>query len=295
MPVHGNAWSARRGGTPPLPSVGGVGHGTQEARHDQRILETVIIGAGTAGPSTGYHLRKRGRTLVILDGNAIVGDNWREQWDTPRLYTPRSTGPGLPFPGERWSFPGKDEVARYLESYAVRWDLSVRMSTRVDTVDPQPGGGFRLDVGGNTITCDNVVVATGTFGRTPAVPRFAGDLDPSIRQLHSSEYRRPSQLQDGPVDRPGEEERGHQWARRVDCAEQLEVDRAQRLADRLEPRPMHWVDTVAAGISGPPARSGITLRRLGAGGIRGEELPSSRHPLERTVASVAESDSGSGN
>jgi hypothetical protein len=48
---------------------------------------------------------------------------------------------------------------------------------------------------GQRIEADNVVVATGTFGRTPYVPDFAADLDPSILQLHSSEYRRPEQLQ----------------------------------------------------------------------------------------------------
>ena len=42
-------------------------------------------------------------------------------------------------------------------------------------------------------------MATGTFGRTPNVPDVAKDLDPSILQLHSSEYRRPGQLRDGAV------------------------------------------------------------------------------------------------
>ena len=31
------------------------------------------------------------------------------------------------------------------------------------------------------------------------MPVFAAELDPRIRQLHSSEYRNPSQLADGPV------------------------------------------------------------------------------------------------
>jgi putative flavoprotein involved in K+ transport len=47
--------------------------------------------------------------------------------------------------------------------------------------------------------CANVVVATGTFGRTPSIPDVADQLDPAILQLHSSEYRRPGQLRDGPV------------------------------------------------------------------------------------------------
>ena len=41
-------------------------------------------------------------------------------------------------------------------------------------------------------------MATGAFQR-PRVPAFATELDPAIRQLHSSEYRNPSQLADGPV------------------------------------------------------------------------------------------------
>src|SRR5690242_12717663 len=102
-------------------------------------IETVIIGAGQAGLATGYHLRQRGRQFVVLDGNARVGDTWRAQWDTLRLYTPRRYDglPGLPFPGDdRWSYPSKDEVADYLESYAARFDLPVRMRTTVDRLEP---------------------------------------------------------------------------------------------------------------------------------------------------------------
>lgn len=164
-------------------------------------IETLIIGAGQAGVSTGYHLKRIGRQFLIVDGNERVGDNWRRQWDSLRLYTPAKYDglPGLPFPHEDWHFPSKDEVADYLEGYALHWDLPVRMSTRVDRLDARPGGGYTATLGDDTISCDNVVIATGTFGRTPYVPGFADGLDPSIRQLHSSEYRRPSQLQLGPV------------------------------------------------------------------------------------------------
>ncbi|TDU87309.1 putative flavoprotein involved in K+ transport [Kribbella voronezhensis] len=163
-------------------------------------IETVIIGAGQAGLSTGYHLRKLGREFVILDGNARLGDNWRAQWDSLRLYTPRKYDglPGLPFPGDRWSYPGKDEVADYLESYAARFDLPVRTSTRVDRLEAAEDG-YAVTIGDHRILARNVVVATGTFGRTPYLPEYAVDLDPAIRQLHSSEYRRPGQLKDGPV------------------------------------------------------------------------------------------------
>lgn len=164
-------------------------------------IETLIVGAGQAGLSTGYFLQQQRRPFLIVDGNQRVGDNWRQQWDTLRLYTPASADalPGLPFPGPPHHYPHKDEVAAYLEAYALRWDLPVRMSTRIDRLDPRPGGGFVASVGADTISCDNVVVATGTFGRTPNLPSLAAELDPSITQLHSSDYRRPEQLHPGPV------------------------------------------------------------------------------------------------
>jgi putative flavoprotein involved in K+ transport len=164
-------------------------------------IETLIIGAGQAGLSTGYHLQRRGRPFLIVDGADRIGDNWRHQWDTLRLYSPAKYDglPGLPFPADDpWHFPGKDEVAAYLESYALHFDLPVRMSTRIDRLEAGPEG-YVARVGADTITCDNVVIATGTFGRTPFVPAFAKDLDPAIRQLHSSEYRRLDQLAPGPV------------------------------------------------------------------------------------------------
>jgi putative flavoprotein involved in K+ transport len=166
-----------------------------------QYTETLIIGAGQAGLSTGYHLKRRGRSLLIVDANARIGDNWRHQWDTLRLYTPAKYDklPGLPFPAARWHCPQKDEVGDYLERYALHFDLPVRTSTRVERLEPRPGGGYLARLGDDTISCDNVVVATGTFGRTPNVPAFAAGLAPSIQQLHSSEYRRPSQLQPGPV------------------------------------------------------------------------------------------------
>ncbi len=163
-------------------------------------IETAIIGAGQAGLATGYHLQRRGRPFLILDANLRVGDNWRANWDTLRLYTPAGYDglPGMPFPGPRWSYPTKDNVADYLASYADRFELPVRTGARVDRLEAVDGG-YAVRLGADTVLAKNVVVATGTFGRTPSIPDFALELDPSIRQLHSSEYRQPTQLRPGRV------------------------------------------------------------------------------------------------
>lgn len=164
-------------------------------------IETVVIGAGQAGLSTAYHLQHRGREVLVLDANDRIGDGWRRQWDSLKLYSPaRYDGlPGMAFPAQPWSFPGKDEVGDFMEAYAEHCGLTVRLGTRVDRVSAREGGGYLITCGSHTIEAENVVVATGTFGRTPYVPACAERLDPMIMQLHSSEYRRASQLRDGHV------------------------------------------------------------------------------------------------
>ena len=164
-------------------------------------VETVIVGAGQAGLATAQRLRSRGRECVVFERSQQIGDNWRQQWDSLRLYTPaRFDGlPGMRFPADPWTFPTKDAVADYLQGYASRWALPVRLGVRVHKLTRQPGHGFVVATDGGPVSCDNVVVATGTFGRTPAIPSCATELDHAILQMHSSEYRRPGQLRDGPV------------------------------------------------------------------------------------------------
>ena len=171
---------------------------------DSQHIDTLIIGAGQAGLSTGQALREHGIPFLIVDAADRIGDGWRHTWDSLKLYTPAGYDglPGLPFPAaDPWHFPGKDEVADYLESYALHHDLPVRLGTRIARLTTRTEGGFvaTLEGDGGTITCRAAVIATGTFGRTPQVPDAAADLNPDIRQLHSSEYRRPGQLEPGLV------------------------------------------------------------------------------------------------
>ena len=166
---------------------------------DTERVETVIIGGGQAGLATGYHLAKRDRPFVILDANERVGDAWRKRWDSLRLFTPaRYDGlPGRRFPARGWSFPTKDEMADYLEDYATRFGLPVRTRVSVDGLSRE-GDRFVVTAGDRRFEADNVVVASGAH-RRPKVPAFAAELDPRIVQLHSSDYRSPSQLREGGV------------------------------------------------------------------------------------------------
>lgn len=166
---------------------------------DLEYFETIVIGAGQAGLSVGYHLARRGIPFLILDARDRIGDVWRDRWDSLRLFTPaRFDGlAGMPFPASANYFPTKDEMADYLESYASRFDLPVRTGVRVDSLTWSDGR-FHVSAGERRFASRQVIVAMSNY-QQPRVPAFASELDPDMVQLHSMEYRRPGQLRAGGV------------------------------------------------------------------------------------------------
>jgi putative flavoprotein involved in K+ transport len=169
---------------------------------DHERFDVVVIGAGQAGLSAGYHLARHGLNFVILEGNDRVGDNWRKRWDSLRVFSPaRYDGlPGMRFPAPPHSFPTGRQIADYLEAYVEMMHLPVRTGMSVAGLwhDGDASDGYRIETGGRHLHANQVVVATGPE-RAARVPEFADQLDPAIRQLHSSDYRNPAQLLDGPV------------------------------------------------------------------------------------------------
>jgi putative flavoprotein involved in K+ transport len=166
---------------------------------DRERVDTVIVGAGQAGLAMGYYLAAQGRNFVIVDGYDRVGDAWRRRWDSLRLFTPAAYDglPGMPFPAPPDAYPTKDEMADYLEAYATRFGLPVRLRMLVEHLVRRRIG-YVLCGDDWCIEADHVVVATGGF-HSPRLPAFASALGPEILQIHSAEYQRPAQLQDGPV------------------------------------------------------------------------------------------------
>jgi len=160
---------------------------------------TAVVGGSQAGLAVGYHLRQRRLPFVILDDNDRIGDAWRSRWDSLRLFTPGRYDalPGMPFPGSPSSYPTKDETADYLEAYAREFELPVRTGIRVERLS-KVGARFEAICSEYSLFAENVVVATGGY-HNPRVPPFARELDESIVQFHSKEYRNPSQIQEGGV------------------------------------------------------------------------------------------------
>ncbi|HSJ70087.1 MAG TPA: NAD(P)-binding domain-containing protein [Acidimicrobiia bacterium] len=167
--------------------------------HDTEYFDTIVIGGGQTGLTVGYELAQRDIDFVILDAADRVGDAWRKRWDSLMLFIPAryASLPGMPFPAEPEAYLSKDDLAEYLERYAEANDLPVRSGTRVTRLSHE-GDAYVVETGGGALRAANVVVAMANY-QVPHVPEFAPDLDPNIVQMHSSRYKRPSQLVDGPV------------------------------------------------------------------------------------------------
>jgi putative flavoprotein involved in K+ transport len=165
-----------------------------------QVLDVLVIGGGQAGLAMGYHLTQRGLRFQIVDSGPEIGHVWRSRWDSLRLFTSGRYDnlPGLPFPADADAYPGKDDVADYLGTYAAEFGLPVRLDTPVTSLARADDGGYLVKAGADAIEAGQVVVATGAF-QQPFTPPVAADLATDVHQLHSADYRRPEQLPAGRV------------------------------------------------------------------------------------------------
>lgn len=194
-------------------------------------FDIIVIGGGQAGLAVGHHLAQHRRDFVILDAGDQVGQSWRARWDSLQLFSPAHFThlPGMPFPASRWHLPSKDEMANYLQSYAARFALPVRLGWRVERLS-RDSDGYLICSAGRNLRADVVVIATGP-AMQPRLPDIADQLDPGIHSLHSVDYRNPGQLPEGTVLVVGAGNSGAEIA--LDLASTHEVVLAGRDTGRL--------------------------------------------------------------
>ena len=160
---------------------------------------TIVIGGGQAGLATGYHLKKVNSDFLILDAESATGDSWRKRWNSLRLFTPAWNNgmPGLPFPGNQRAFPTKEEAADFLSEYKEKFELPVLYNARVTMVKKSQHG-FQVMLEGRRLETQNLVIAAGNYA-IPKIPSFPKELNGSIQQRHSSDYKSPEDLPEGSI------------------------------------------------------------------------------------------------
>jgi putative flavoprotein involved in K+ transport len=206
--------------------------------------DVVVIGGGQAGLAVGYYLSRIGRSFVILERANEIAPAWRERWDSLKLFTPRlyDALPGMPFPGDPDGYPGRDEVVAYLRSYVAEFELPVRLDSPVRALRREGDGRFQVELDHETLTADQVVVATGGF-QDPRVPDFASDLATGVVHMHSTGYRAPADLPDGTIVVVGGGNTGFQIAEELAATKDVHLavgSRQAPLPQRLLGRDLFW-------------------------------------------------------
>lgn len=161
------------------------------------MYDIVVIGGGQAGLAVGQALDANKANFLIVDSQPETGWVWRQRYGSLKLFTPSqySNLPGMPLSLSKDSYPTKDQIANYLQSYAGYFHLPIRHNVHVEMLTPVADG-FLLETNEGPIRAKKVVVAT---GKVPWRPVCSDQLGPDVLQLHSSEYKSPSQIPEGAV------------------------------------------------------------------------------------------------
>ncbi|HWO60399.1 MAG TPA: NAD(P)/FAD-dependent oxidoreductase [Umezawaea sp.] len=265
------------------------------ARGTVERTDTLVIGGGQAGLATSYWLTEAGVEHLVVDRRDRLGGSWHDRWDEFCLVLPNFTLllPGMPYDGDDPDgFLGRDDVVKHLSRYASTFEPAVRLDTEVHRLSAADEG-LVAHTSGTTFEARNVVLATGPYPR-PRFPAAAERLSAHVRQLHSDDYRRPSQLADGGVLVVGTGQSGAQIAEELHLAGRevhLAVSRHAAAPRRYRGRDLGWwllrihqhgpevgvemkPPPPAARFAGNPILSGrdgghsIDLRRLARDGVR---------------------------
>lgn len=189
-------------------------------------FKVIIIGAGQAGLSAAYNLKRRGLIpfvdFIVLDANPGPGGAWRHRW--PSLTLGKAHGihdlPGLKLGKPSPLEPASAVVARYYGTYEEEFEIPIvrpvkTTAVRSLTSDPNAplivegviSRGIEEDRGkGNTgrglatgteecvsYQTQTIINATGTWDQ-PFVPYYPGIADFAGRQLHTKNYCSPDEF-----------------------------------------------------------------------------------------------------
>ncbi|BCX52436.1 MULTISPECIES: ArsO family NAD(P)H-dependent flavin-containing monooxygenase [Comamonas] len=153
--------------------------------------DVIIVGAGQAGLSVAYFLRRSNLSVLLLDAEEAGGGAWQHGWDSLRLFSPASWSSiaGWPMPASGEQYPSRDHVVDYLRKYEARYELKIERPVCVTGIEPTEQG-FQVNAGVRSWHSRAVVFATGTW-RNPFVPNVEGLMSFKGQQLHSAQYASP--------------------------------------------------------------------------------------------------------
>ncbi|AUY48997.1 NAD(P)/FAD-dependent oxidoreductase [Streptomyces sp. CB01881] len=170
-----------------------------------RRVDVLVVGAGQAGLSAAYHLRRRGFApyradadggFVVLDADDAPGGAWAHRSPSLRMATVHGFHdlPDFELPEPDPDAPAREVVPGYFAAYEAKHALPVVRPVHVRAVrseSDRPGSRLLVETDAGTWSTRALINATGTWTR-PFLPRYPGHF--AGRQLHYAEYRGPEEF-----------------------------------------------------------------------------------------------------
>lgn len=160
-------------------------------------VDIVVIGAGQAGLSAAYNLKKLGIApqtgFVVLDHAREPGGAWQYRWPTLTLSTVNRIHdlPGMAFSEAVDTTAGEVQAAvavpQYFAAYEKAFALPVYRPVDVKVVCDR-GDRFRVETDKVNFAARGLINATGTW-EAPYIPAYPGADRFQGRQLHTRDYR----------------------------------------------------------------------------------------------------------
>jgi cation diffusion facilitator CzcD-associated flavoprotein CzcO len=162
-------------------------------------IDIVVIGAGQAGLSSAYHLRKLGlepnHRFMMFDQAPEPGGAWQFRWPSLTLATANRVHdlPGMRFDEAVDATDGQVRasvaVPQYFAAYETAFDLQVHRPVNVHVVCDR-GERLRVETAIGLFSARGLINATGTW-ETPYIPDYPGATSFKGRQLHTRDYQIP--------------------------------------------------------------------------------------------------------
>ncbi|KDA06249.1 pyridine nucleotide-disulfide oxidoreductase [Microbacterium sp. CH12i] len=154
------------------------------------ILESIVLGAGQAGLSTSYHLKRLGIEHLVLDANDAPGGAWQHRWDALTMTDVHGVAelPDAEAPvrdAQRANFAVPASFSDYEREHA----LPIIRPVRVDLVTDEDGI-LVVHAGEREWRTQTLVNATGTWTQ-PFLPHYPGMETFIGEQLHTVDYPGP--------------------------------------------------------------------------------------------------------
>lgn len=161
------------------------------------MLKTIVIGAGQAGLSVAYHLRRLGlvpeQDFIVLDANDGPGGAWRHRWPSLTLGAAHNIHdlPGLPMGDPDPNEPASAVVCKYYQNYERTFEVPVHRPVSVARVVAQNTETTDSPLLVHTDTASwetlSLINASGTWDR-PYWPYYPGRDRFHGRQLHTKDF-----------------------------------------------------------------------------------------------------------